>query len=68
MEWQPIATLVMDGQQRLFSAPAGIFIAPATTPTELPSKEAAKMYLHDGSWPHSKFIPTHWMPLPAAPV
>lgn len=67
-DWQPIETLEMDGMLRLFHSPkGGTFIAPATVPRELTRQENVGIYENSGSFPHTGWEPTHWMPLPDPP-
>lgn len=63
MGWKPIDSLVMDGRQVMFKAPAGEFEAPAVEPYAPTIAERTRMFKHDGTWPNVKYNPTHWKEL-----
>lgn len=58
--WHPLETLVRDGRQVEYRAPAGDFFGPAVVLRAPTRAEAVAMHQTDGSWPQKKFNATHW--------
>lgn len=66
--WQDIASIPTTGEPVLCRCPEGAFIAPAQQLVYPDVATKREIYEASGQWPHVKFTPTHWMPLPPPPL